>query len=152
MKIKTEICNACEEEILIRCNSRTELIKRIESVLQALIKNEKEMILHSSGAEHYVPISQILFFESNGGKIYAHTAGQVCTTEYKLFELENILPKTFARVSKSAIVNIMLISSLQREYVGNGKLTFKNTDKSIYFSRAYYKILKTKIDEMRLVK
>ncbi len=150
MKIITEICSDCEEEIIIRCNSRTETVGRIESLLQNFIKNEHDMVLYSSGIEYYVPVSEILFFETESGKVYAHTATQLYTSEYKLFELESILPTSFVRISKSSIANVMLVSSLRRELVGNGELTFKNSQKTTYFSRAYYKALRTKIDEMRL--
>ena len=55
----------------------------------------------------------------------------------------------FARVSKSAIANLMQISSVKREVVGNGVLTFYGCDKKVWFSRAYFKLLQYKLDEMR---
>ena len=55
----------------------------------------------------------------------------------------------FARVSKSAIANLMLVSSLKRELVGNGVLTFYGSDKQVWFSRAYFKLLQYKLDELR---
>ncbi len=150
MKITTELCGEGEEEILIRCQSRTEAVRHIESVLQALVESERDLVLRAAGVEHYVPVAEILFFEAGNGKVYAHTATETYTTEYKLFELERILPESFTRISKSAIANIMQVSSLSRELVGNGKLTFANSDKITYFSRAYYHSLRTKIDKMRL--
>lgn len=152
MKIKTEICDGGDEEIIIRCRSKTDQIKNIEAILENLIVSDREMALHLSGAEYYVPIKDILFFEAYDGKVYAHTKDRMFTAGYKLFELDNILPSSFVRISKSAIANIMLISSLRRELVGNGEITFKSCDKKTYFSRGYYKILKDKIDEMRLGK
>lgn len=152
MKIKTEICADAEEEILIRCKAKTDQIKKIESVLESLLISEREMVLHLSGSEHYVPLRNILLFEALDGKIYAHTKDRIFTCEHKLFELESILPSYFARISKSNIANIMLIASLRRELAGNGEITFKGCDKKAYFSRGYYKILRDKIDEMRLGK
>jgi DNA-binding LytR/AlgR family response regulator len=71
------------------------------------------------------------------------------TAPYKLFELENILPSSFVRISKSSIANVMRISSLSRELVGNGEITFTRSDKKTYFSRGYYKILRDRIEEIR---
>jgi DNA-binding LytR/AlgR family response regulator len=71
------------------------------------------------------------------------------SSQYKLFELENILPSSFVRISKSAISNVMQISSLTREIVGNGSVRFFKTEKMTYFSRAYYKILRDRIEEIR---
>lgn len=152
MKIRTEISDDGQEEIIIRCRTRTDQIKNIESMLEGLISSEREMTLHLSGVEYYVPLREILFFEAYDGKVYAHTKDKTFTCEYKLFELENILPSSYVRISKSAIANVMMISSLKRELVGNGEIGFRGCDKRTYFSRSYYKILRDKIDEMRLGK
>ena len=152
MKIKTEICADGEEEILIRCSSKTEQIRRIESILENLLISEKEMVLTLSGTEYYVLIKDILFFEALDGRIYAHTKERMFTCEYKLYELETILPSFFVRISKSVIANVMTITSLRRELVGNGEITFKDCGKKTFFSRGYYRVLRDKIDEMRLGK
>ena len=114
--------------------------------------SEREMTLQLSGTEYYVPIKEILFFEAFNGKVYAHTVERMYMTPYKLFELENIMPSSFVRISKSTIANIMLITSLRREIVGNGEISFRSCEKKAYFSRGYYKVLRDKIDEMRLGK
>ena len=152
MKIRTEICDDGQEEIIIKCRARTDQIRNIEAMLENLVATDREMILHSSGVEYYVPIKEILFFEAYDGKIYAHTKDKTFTCEYKLFELESILPSSFLRISKSTVANIMMISYLKRELVGNGELGFKGCEKRTYFARSYYKILRDKIDEMRLRK
>ena len=152
LKIRTEICDDGQEEVIIKCRARTDQIRNIEAMLENLVAADREMILHSSGVEYYVPIKEILFFDSYDGKIYAHTRENTFTCDFKLFELENILPSSFLRISKSTVANIMLISYLKRELVGNGEIGFKDCDKRTYFSRGYYKLLRDKIDEMRLGK
>ena len=69
MKIRTEICNNGQEEIIIKCRARTDQIKNIESVLEGLVSSEREMMLHLSGVEYYVQIREILFFEAYDGKV-----------------------------------------------------------------------------------
>jgi DNA-binding LytR/AlgR family response regulator len=69
---------------------------------------------------------------------------------HRLFELESLMPPSFVRISKSVIANILQIESLHREIVGNGEITFRGCSKKTYFSRAYFKLLQYKIDEMRL--
>ena len=152
MRIRTEISDSFEEEIIIRCRERTESIEAVEKLIKRLagIAEKRETVLYSSGAEYYVPFGEILYFESNDGKIYAHTGRSVYTTDRKLFELEAELPPSFTRIAKSTIVNVELISSLRREVVGNGEVYFKNSEKKASFSRAYYRVLKDKIQEMRL--
>ena len=41
------------------------------------------------------------------------------------------------------------IGSLTRELVGNGEITFSDSEKTTYFSRAYYKSLRDRIEEIR---
>ena len=116
------------------------------------MRGENEISLFSDGTEFFVPKISILYFESSGGKVYAHTRDRIYTAPHKLFELEGILPSSFVRVSKSAIANIAEISYLRREIVGNGEMGFRGCEKKVYFSRAYFKLLQYKIEEMRLKK
>lgn len=152
MKIRIEISEDDPEEIIIRCRERTERIKLVESVVENILRGGSELVLSIGSREYYVPQSEILFFETDNGKICAHTKDRMYQTGYKLFELEEILPTYFVRISKSVIANTRLISSLCRELTGNGEITFKGCGKVTYFSRGYYKVLKDKIEEVRFGK
>ncbi len=149
MKIKIEIDSESDEEIIIRCKERSDKIAAIEAAIDNALRSRGELTLMNGNTEHYIKPSDILFFETNDGKVFAHTKNAMLLAPYKLFELEGKMPSYFVRISKSAVANINLISSLRRELTGNGEITFKNSDKRVYFSRGYYKILKTKIEEMR---
>lgn len=65
---------------------------------------------------------------------------------------EELLPRTFLRISKSAIVNTNKIYSIHRNLTASSLIAFQHTHKQIYVSRAYYKLLKNKLDEKRLGK
>lgn len=151
MKLRVEITDG-EEEIVIFCKEKNDAVTNMQSMIEKLIcfSGRREMVLYSSDLEYYVPFDEILYFESSGGKVYAHTKTSVYTTTYKLFEIEEILPPNFVRIAKSTVANINLISSLKREIVGNGEIYFKDSVKKAYFSRGYFKILHNKIQEMRL--
>ena len=150
LKIRTEISDI--DEIVIRCRERNETIKQLESAIDIAVKCGEDIALTKNTTEYFVPRNNILFFESCENKVYAHTVDEIYKAPYKLFELELMMPPSFVRISKSAIVNIMHIDSLRRELVGNGELTFKGCEKRIYFSRNYYKLLQYKIEEMRFKK
>lgn len=150
MKIRTEISDS--EEIVIRCRERNDRIRSLEAAIEETLRGENEISLFSDGTEFFVPKISILYFESSGGKVYAHTRDRIYTAPHKLFELEGILPSSFVRVSKSTIANIAEISYLRREIVGNGEMGFRGCEKKVYFSRAYFKLLQYKIEEMRLKK
>lgn len=151
MRIKIEIAEE-NEEIVIRCRERDARILEIERAIENVLKGSGEMILYLSSTEYYIAKSDILFFESEGDKIYARTANKSYSTDYKLFELEDIMPSYFVRISKSTIANVKAISSMRREVTGNGEVTFKNCDRKAYFSRGYYKKLRDKINEVRFGK
>ncbi len=150
MKLRTEISDT--EEIIIRCRERNDKIRSLETAIEVALRGDNEIELTSDSANHFIPKLNVLFFESSGGKVYAHTKDKVYTAPYKLFELEGLMPPCFVRISKSVIANIAEISYLHRELVGNGELGFRNCDKKVYFSRAYFKLLQYKIDEMRYKK
>ena len=149
MRIRIEIAQDGEEEIVIRCRQHDEKINTIEHALDAALKSSGDLALYINGTEYFVPRSDILYFESEGDRIYAGTKDHRYLCTYKLFELEDMMPSYFVRISKSTIANIKMISSLRREVTGNGELTFKGADKKVYFSRSYYKRLREKIDEVR---
>jgi len=150
MKVKTELCDDGEELIVIKCRERTEDIAALERLINAALDEKRELRLFMDGTEYYVNKAEVLFFEAERNNVYAHTAERMLKTEHRLFELENLLPSYFVRVSKSVIVNVKQISSLKRELMGGGELCFKTSDKKTYFSRNYYKRLKEKINDIRL--
>ncbi len=152
MKIRIEIADDAAEEIVIRCRERTEEIRRIESAVENILRGGSELQLTANGREYYIEKSAILFFETYDGKVRAHTADGLYQTDSRLFELEDLLPGYFVRISKSTIVNVKQIASLARELTGNGEVAFKKCGKTAYFSRGYYKILKDKIEEVRFGK
>ena len=150
MKIRIE--SAENDELIIRCREPNEKIYALKLAIEDIMRGEYEIALTSGGTEYFIPKNDILFFESFDGKVYAHTKDGMYTAPYKLFELETLMPASFVRISKSAVANLNRVSSIRREVVGNGELAFRDSHKKVYFSRAYYKLLQYKMEEMRLKK
>ena len=147
MRIRTEISDS--DEIIIRCREKNDRVKKLELVIKEALTREDTITLFSGGADYFVSRSEILYFETSSGSVYAHTKDNIYTAQYRLCELEGMMAPCFVRVSKSAVANIMQISSVKREMVGNGVLTFYGCEKKIWFSRTYFKLLQFKLDEMR---
>jgi DNA-binding LytR/AlgR family response regulator len=147
-KVRIEIDPDCEEEIIIRCRNMSEEAIRIESVVSALEASEMELELGEK--LHFVKISSLLFFETDGSKTAAHTVDRMYYTDLKLYELEERLPNSFMRISKSCIINVNAVSSIHKEITGICEAFFRNTPKKVYVSRSYYKPFKEKINETRL--
>lgn len=149
MKFRLEISAEADEEILLRCREYTEKIKELEKTLASLAEASSDMVLTYEDTEFYVPKKDILFFETADGRVAAHTADRMYYTKYKLFELENLMPKSFLRVSKSCVLNAEAVRSLSHGITGTGEVTFIDSDKTVFVSRAYYKYLKERIYQLR---
>ena len=150
MKIRIELDTTVKEnEFIIRCNEVTEEVTKIQKIVSDLIAEKEQMIFYKGNTEYYIGLNNILFFETEESLIYAHTLNEVYQVKYKLYELEEILPNNFIRVSKSTILNINHIYSITRNITSSSLVEFKNTHKKVYVSRSYYKVLKLKLSEKR---
>lgn len=150
MKIRIEVDdNITEEEVIIRCKELSEEVYKLQEVLKEANINKEDIIFYQEEKEFYFSIDKILFFETEDNSINAHTKDDSYKVKYKLYELENILPKYFTRVSKSTILNINHIYSITKNLTGASLVEFQNTYKKVYISRSYYKILKVKMLEKR---
>ncbi|MBQ7338072.1 MAG: LytTR family transcriptional regulator [Clostridia bacterium] len=150
MKLHIEIDPAFPEEIEItlRCQRRTEESARLERLLENAMQNEYSppLLLTLGDTEYYIPQRSILFFETDGqGRVTAHTAKNIYYTASRLFELESTLPSHFMRVSKSCILNTAAVTALTHSITGSGEVMFGGTEKKVYISRAYFKVVKEKI-------
>lgn len=150
MKVRIDIDEGLEEgEVIIRSSSLDENTQKIYNTLMELSKGSQHLLLHKGNVEYYLSLEQILFFETMDGCISAHTVNDVYETSYRLYELEEMLPGYFMRVSKSTIININQIYSISRNLTASSEIQFYNTHKQVYVSRYYYKSLKIRLDEKR---
>lgn len=150
MKITVEIDeNYIEDEVVIRCREVNDMVNSIHKAVSDITKKKTKLSLLKGSKAFYISIEDILFFESDDSIICAHTASDIYMTKYKLYELEQILPWYFSRISKSAILNVKKVYSITKNITASSVIEFKETPKQVYVSRAYYKPLMSKIEEMR---
>ena len=148
MKVRIELDPQMDEpEMIIRAPRLTEEVAR----LQQLILEQKmtPLTFYKDRSEYFVDVSEILFFETDGEKIYGHTREEAYEVRQKLYELEEILPIAFCRISKSTIVNAKQIYSIEKSFSGTSTVNFYQTHKQVHVSRHYYHLLKERLKEMR---
>ena len=148
MKVRIELDPQMDEpEMIIRAPRLTEEVAR----LQQLILEQKmtPLTFYKDRSEYFVDVSEILFFETDGEKIYGHTREEAYEVRQKLYELEEILPIFFCRISKSTIVNAKQIYSIEKSFSGTSTVNFYQTHKQVHVSRHYYQLLKERLKEMR---
>lgn len=148
MKLHIELDDSLDDiEVIIRA---PRLAAELERIQQALTQaNQPPLIFYKGTSEYFLPLDEMLFFETDGSKIFGHTKDNYYEVKLKLYELESALPASFCRVAKSTIVNIKRIYSLDRSFSGTSTIRFNATPKQVHVSRHYYQLLKEKLQEMR---
>ena len=150
MKVIVNVDENCiEEQVIINCHELNENIINIQKTISAMENQSLKIELKQGEKEFYLDVGEILFFETDNNQVMAHTASEIFLTGSKLYELEKILPWYFSRISKSAILNVKKVYAITRNLTASSLIEFEGTLKHVYVSRAYYKPLKEKLEEMR---
>lgn len=139
-----------EEEVVIRCRELNDMVKRMQDAIATLTQTKQTIVLYRGEAEYYVGVEEILFFETVENGMTAHTREHIYQAKYRLYELEEILPQYFVRVSKSAIVNTKEVYALKKSNLSTTSIVeFRESCKQVYVSRHYAKLLRDKLSEIR---
>ena len=153
MKIKIEIDDGlAEEEIVIRCKSLNEDVISIQKRITDAVNSRIQLEVTRGEKEYYITIDEILFFETDSSGVVVHTANQIYETKYRLYELEDLLPGNFIRVSKSTILNSARVRAIHKNITGASEVEFNGTTKKVFVSRNYLKLLLEKLEEKRLMR
>ncbi|MGF7010863.1 DNA-binding LytR/AlgR family response regulator [Lachnospiraceae bacterium PF1-22] len=152
MKIRIEIdenLNPEEEVVVIKASSISEEVLALQKALKETIGTEQKLALYKQERVFYLSLNELLFFETEGGRVFAHTPEEMYEAQYRLYELEELLPGYFMRISKSTILNTRKVYSVSSSLPGARTAEFKGSYKQVYISRHYYKALQNKLEETR---
>ncbi len=153
MKVVIEVDDGLAEEcIVIKCRQLDDRVVKLQSLLSEQLNSDIELLLRKNEKEYYIPAEQILFFETENKQVFAHTKTDMYETDYKLYELEEMLTKDFMRISKSAIVNLKHIFSISKNITSSSVIEFNESHKKVYVSRNYYKALVEQLEEKRKIR
>ncbi|HFI0418986.1 TPA: LytTR family DNA-binding domain-containing protein [Streptococcus suis] len=148
MKVRIELDENLEQlEVVIRASQLGPEVEAIQQALQQV--SRPSLVFYKGSSEYFLSLSDILFFETDGTKIFAHTGDDAYEVKMKLYELEDCLPAYFCRVSKSTIANSKAVYSLDKSFSGTSRISFYQTHKEVHVSRHYYHLLKEKLREVR---
>ncbi|WP_062051086.1 LytTR family DNA-binding domain-containing protein [Bacillus sp. JCM 19034] len=143
MKIHLQIDDKFEEtEVHICASEYNEQIERLMKQLQVTQMNAIDGYLQQD--IHLVKIQDIYYIFAEGTKVYLYTAEHEFESKRKLYELETILAQDFVRVSKSTLVNIDKITSIQLGRLGSTEVILDD-ESSVHVSRKYLKELKSRL-------
>ena len=133
-----------ETEVIIRGDVTSE---EVVSLLQFLKKRSSgKLILYKEEEQYIIDADEIVFIEAKDNKVYACTKLDTYEAKQKLYEIKEMLgSRSFVQISKSVIVNINCVKSIQAEFSGNYRLKLKNRKESLTISRKYFKEFKDRI-------
>jgi len=121
---------------------------KMAKVLQVLenkdIPEYLRLIKVKTGSElRFVPVSQVLYFKAEDKYTIVQTPSNEFLIKTPIKDLENDLdPKHFWRVHRSAIVNIERIQTIKRSFTNQMIICFDQTDHTIAVSRSYEHLFK----------
>lgn len=151
MKITIDVDDSLEQDyITIHCKELTDDILELQKTLVSQSSGRLRLSAFQDDVEHFLELKAIIFMESYGNYILIHTAKDIYRTRRKLYELEELLPRDFIRVSRSTIVNTLRISGIKKNITGASEISFSHSSKKAYASRNYIKALIDIMNEKRL--
>jgi len=146
VKLRIELTDGSgEDEVVVRCSRVDSRVQKIQDFISSL--SAPKMTFFKDSQEFFLPLEDILFFETEGEQVFAHTHNDAFKVKHRLYELEEILPNQFIRASKGTIVNTVHIYAIDRNLTSSSKVSFSGTHKHIYISRHYFKPLKGKMNQ-----
>ena len=131
-----------DPEIIVKCKEIDDLLQDIISYIGIA---DKKMVGEVDGELFFIPLNNILYFESVDKVVYIYTDKQVYRSSAKLYVLEEQLADTyFSRVSKTTILNLKKLNSVRS--AKNAKLEGLLINKEkILISRQYVAEIKKRL-------
>ncbi len=127
------------ETVEIRYHWITDEIQEIVSFVKS---RQGQLSATRDGKRYEVPVVDLFYAESVDDRVFLYTAADSYEIRAKLYELEELLKKkSFLRISKSMIVNLMKIASVRPAMNGRFTAKLKNGEE-IIISRKYVPALK----------
>lgn len=140
MKLEMRKIPESEPEMMeIRYHWVTDEIREIVSFVKS---RQGQLSATRDGKRFEVPVVDLFYAESVDDRVFLYTASDSYEIRMKLYELENLLKnRSFLRISKSMLVNLMKISSVRPALNGRFSAILKNGEE-IIISRKYVPALK----------
>ncbi len=151
MRVRIErIGDERPEEVVIYCRETTPEVEALARRIRQGRDEGQAPSFFKGDREVYLSLKEILFFETDSDRVFAHTASDAFEMHMRLYELEASLPGYFVRASRSAIVSILHVFSIQKGLTGVSQISFRQTHKEVYGSRMYGNELSRKMKERYL--
>ena len=131
-----------EPEVLVRYSEMDEPLRRVVAAIRLA---GGTLIGRQEARSHVLNAEDVFYFETVDGRVFLYAEKEVYETPLRLYEIEARFEETdFFRASKSVVVNLSKIASVQAVFNGRFEAMMKNGEKLI-ISRQYVPVLKKKL-------
>jgi len=130
-----------DNRLVLQANQKNDLIETIIYDIESNIYTIESSI---DGHKMLTPVHSFIRFMSADKKIFGYTQDKELTIKYRLYQLEELLPSQFVRISNTEIINIHAVSNLELTPTGIIQIHFKNGEQTSS-SRRYLKKIKEKL-------
>lgn len=131
-----------EEVVEVQCHKVTEEVKEIVHFVKS---RQGQLTGNMDGRQYEIAVMDIYYIESIDNKSFIYCSKNVYETKEKLYVLERELEdKSFLRVSKSILLNLMKVTSIQPGFNSRFIAVLQNGEEVI-ISRKYVPALKEKL-------
>lgn len=138
------ICEREKERVVLEC---VEMTKDFEDIRDYVHMKGNTLTGFIDSQAFSIKLSDILYFEAVGERVFAYTAKELYQIKMRLYELEKQCERRkFARVSKSVLINLTHIESFHPT-LGARILARMDNGEDVVISRMFAKELKTKLVE-----
>lgn len=129
-------------EVTIAYREMTTSVQRVSEYVRNV---ERTIFCKKDNEEYSIFINDIFYFESVDKKIFVYCEKEVYRSNYKLYELEEMLSQVgFVRVSKSVLLNVEKLTAIKT--LVNSKLEAKlSNGESVCVTRKYLKDIKNEL-------
>lgn len=133
-----------EEQVVLEC---VEMTRDFEDIREYALMKGSFVAGYINDAVYQIPLTDVLYFEAVGERVFAYTAEELYSVKKRLYEIESLYAdQKFIRCSKSILVNLMQIESFRPALDSRFLARMKNGE-DILISRMYAKALKKKLME-----
>ena len=147
MKITLEQAQNPELEIVIRGNIADPVITKLIEAINGAERSDVLMLCKDE-REYPTHAKEISRIESLGSKTIAFVKNEMFEVKFKLYQLSQMLYGSgFIQISKSCLVNIEHIESVEAEFSGNYVAFLKDKKTRLTISRKYMKAFREYIME-----
>lgn len=140
MKVRIEICENQEEDIIILAKEMTDTVKKIQELLVPVT----EIIGYKGDEFKKLEKGEIYAVFVETGKVYALTEKDKWQVKLRLYQLEDALSGDFVKINQSCLVSVGKIEKFRASLGGALSVILKNgyTD---YISRRQLKEVKERM-------